>query len=173
MQISIELADLTLMLGVLVLVLAILSIPFYTARYASKAAWDVIRTANLKGNNGQWEAYVIACHIRDAERDKLYLNLQIGLSLYNSLSLLFFSKIYFNSGDVASIFNGAVVVLGILLPLYFCLRTAENRKETKDILCKIKSNLAVKTLTVESVSKMDKDKILTSGVSDTTVIKLN
>lgn len=161
------------MLGALASILAMLSLPFYMARRKAQEAWLDIKSRNLKGDDGNWEAYLIAQAIREKEADSRHLNLQLGLSTFNTVALIFYIKNAFIEGAGDSLVTAVTITIGIFLPLFFCAATSEKRRSMKHEVKGYSRKLGFKgNLTVDKLATIDKRTILAADINPPTVVNL-
>lgn len=161
------------MFGALSGVLAILSLPFYIARRKAQKAWLDIKNRNLKGDDGNWETYLIAQAIRERESNSRHLNLQLGLSLFNTVALIFYIKGGIIEGFDASLVTAAAMAIGIFLPILFCMLTSEKRRSIKREVEGFSRKLKFKgILTVDKLVSIDKSVILAADIDPPTVVNL-
>ena len=157
------------MLGALAGTLAMLSLPFYIARRKAQKAWLDIKNRNFKGDDGNWETYLIARSIREKESNSRHLNLQLGLSVFNTVALIFYIK----NGLGDSPITAATLAIGIFIPIFFCVVTAEKRRLTKREVEDFSGKLGFsESLTVDKLVTINKDVILAAGIDAPTVVSL-
>lgn len=141
------------------IVIAIVSTPFYLARFRDQKAWSEIQKTNGVSGDLPFRLLFIGRIVRHIERDGFFKKNYIALVLFLCVSGFFDIKNSLEMSGAIPYINIIITVVSILFPLLLWAGTVFSSKKTVTIYTEFKKALGVKKLNLPALMDLETTKI--------------
>ena len=152
----------------LFVVLSIISIPFFTARYKSRQHWAKIGRVESIDSDLRFRLFAIGQNIRQFERHKFFQNMYIVIALYIAVSGFFQIRNSMLLGEPIKYFDLVLTLISMAFPMSVYLLSIFTDRQTRTNYKSFKDGLNAKKLTIPVLTSTNPEKIeaLDSGLFD-------